>query len=153
MAVKKQFRLTQDGITELKNELATLQEQRVEIAEAIKTAREFGDLSENTEYQSARATAERTDVRIAEIEHVLNNVEVITAPKAGAKVQLGSKVSLKGAKSKEFQIVGTVEADPLSGKISDESPIGQALLGKKVGDEVQIQTPVEVATYTIAAIN
>lgn len=153
MVVKKTFRLTKDGIEELKRELADLQEQRVEIAEAIRVAREFGDLAENTEYQSSRAAQERNDARITEIEHILQNVEEIKTPKAGAKVQLGSKVTLKGAKgTKEFQVVGTVEADPLNGKISDESPIGQALLGKKVGDEVEIKTPAETSTYTVASI-
>lgn len=153
MVVKKTFRLTQEGIDELKQELVDLGEQRSEIAEAIRVAREFGDLSENTEYQSARAAQERNDARILEVEHILQNVEVITAPKSGGKVQLGSKVSLKGEKAnKEFQIVGTVEADPLNGKISDESPIGKALLGKKEGDEVEIKTPAETASYTIISI-
>jgi transcription elongation factor GreA len=153
MVVKKTFRLTQEGIDEMKTELEHLHEQRVEIAEAIRVAREFGDLSENTEYQSARAMQERNDARVSEIEHILQNVEVITAPKAGAKVQLGSKVTLKGANGdKQFQVVGTVEADPLNGKISDESPIGKALLGKKEGDTVEIKTPAETASYTIASI-
>lgn len=153
MVVKKTFRLTKDGVAELEAELVELQAQRSTIADAIRTAREFGDLSENTEYQSARAAQERNDARIAEVEHILKNVELIKAPRAGAKVQLGSKVTLKGAKgTKEFQVVGTVEADPLSGKISDESPIGQALLGKKEGDKVEIKTPAETATYTVAAI-
>lgn len=153
MVVKKTFRLTKGGVTELEAELAMLLEQRASIADAIRTAREFGDLSENTEYQSARAAQERNDARISEIEHILQNVELIKAPRAGAKVQLGSKVTLKSNGSKkEFQVVGTVEADPLNGKISDESPIGQALLGKKEGDTVEITTPAETTTYTIAAI-
>ncbi len=154
MVVKKTFRLTSDGLAEMQQELAHLQEQRLEIAESIRVAREFGDLSENTEYQSARAAQERNDARIVEIEHILQNVELIKAPKAGAKVQLGSKVSLKSSdgKTKEFQVVGTVEADPLNGKISDESPIGRALLGKKEGESVEIKTPAETATYKIATI-
>ena len=155
MVVKKAFRLTKDGVAELEAELQLLQSQRVEIAEAIRTAREFGDLSENTEYQSSRAAAERNDARIAEIEHILQNVELITTPRGGnGKVQLGSHVTLKGAdgKTKEFQVVGTVEADPLNGKISDESPIGKALLGAKVGDAVEIKTPAETASYKIAAV-
>lgn len=153
MVVKKTFRLTQEGIDELKAELTELQAQRLTIADAIRTAREFGDLSENTEYQSARAAQERNDARIAEVEHILANVEVIKAPKAGAKVQLGSKVVLTGPKGeKNFQVVGTVEADPLNGKISDESPIGQALLGKKEGEDVEIKTPAETATYKITSI-
>lgn len=153
MVVKKTFRLTKEGIAEMEAEVKHLHEQRAEIAEAIRVAREFGDLAENTEYQSARAAQERNDARIAELEHVLANVEIIKAPKAGGKVQLGTKVTLKGAKGdKVFQVVGTVEADPLNGKISDESPIGQALLGKKEGDEVEIKTPAETNVYTIVAL-
>jgi transcription elongation factor GreA len=154
MVVKKTFRLTKDGVNELEQELVRLQEQRVDIAEAIRIAREFGDLSENTEYQSSRAAQERNDARITEIEHILQNVELIKAPKSAGKVQLGTKVTLKGATGeKHFQVVGTVEADPLNGKISDESPIGQALIGKKVGDTVEIKTPAETATYTLTSIS
>jgi transcription elongation factor GreA len=152
--LKKQYKLTQDGIDELKVELDNLIAQRGPIAERIKTAREFGDLSENAEYSSARDEQDRVESRISEVDYILKNVEVISSPKAGGKVQLGSKVSLKGSngKDKEFQVVGTVEADPLEGKISDESPIGQALLGKKVGDEVEIITPAETSIFTVSAI-
>ena len=154
MVVKKTFRLTKEGINELKLELESLIAERGEIAESIRTAREFGDLAENSEYQSARAAQERNESRIAEIEHILQNVEVIKAPKGSAKVQLGSKVTLKGedGKKKEFQIVGTVEADPLNGKISDESPIGQALIGKHENDEVEISTPIETSSYKIVDV-
>lgn len=151
--MKKSFHLTAEGIAELKQELTELTDQRGPIAERIKAAREFGDLAENAEYTSARQEQERVESRIGEIEHILLNVEVIRKPKGDSKVQLGSKVSLKAAgKTKEFQVVGTVEADPLNGKISDESPIGQALLGKKVGDQVEIKTPAETNTYKIASI-
>lgn len=152
--MKKQFHLTKDGITELEQELAELVKQRGPIAERIKSAREFGDLAENAEYISAREEQERVESRIAEIENVLQNVEVIKKPRGDSKVQLGSKVTLKGnGKTKEFQVVGTVEADPLSGKISDESPIGKALLGQKVGDKVEIKTPAETATYEVIEIS
>ena len=154
MVVKKTFHLTKEGIDELNLELASLIAERAEIAESIKTAREFGDLSENSEYQSARAAQERNESRISEIEHILKNVELIKAPQGSAKVQLGSTVSLKNdaGVTKEFKIVGTVEADPLNGKISDESPIGKALLGKHEKDEVEINTPAESAIYKIADI-
>ncbi len=153
--MKKMFHLTKEGVAELQEEVKDLISQRGPIAERIKTAREFGDLSENAEYSSARQEQERVESRIAEIEHILQNVELITKPKGDSKVQLGSKVVLKdgGNKQKEFQVVGTVEADPLNGKISDESPIGKALLGKKVGDEVEIKTPVETAIYKISVIS
>jgi transcription elongation factor GreA len=151
--MKKQFRLTQAGINELKTELAALIASRPALADAIRTARELGDLSENAEYQSARAEQEKSENRVSEIENILQSVEVIKKPSSGGKVQLGSTVKLKhGTKTKEFQVVGTVEADPLNGKISDESPIGQALLGKKEGDSIEISTPAETITYKIVEI-
>jgi transcription elongation factor GreA len=153
--MKKQYSLTEEGLQELKTEHADLLVKRTEIAEAIKVAREQGDLAENAEYQLARQDQEKNDARILEIEHILANSAVITAPKNGSKkVVLGSKVSLKSedGKTKEFQVVGTVEADPLEGKISDASPIGEALLGKKEGEEVEIKTPADTTVYTITSI-
>jgi transcription elongation factor GreA len=141
--MRKLFRLTQAGVDELKAERDLLVGRRSEIADAIRTARELGDLSENAEYQSARADQERNDNRVSEVDHILNNVDIIKKSASG-KVQLGSTVTLK--------VVGTVEADPLNGKISDESPIGKALLGKKVGEEVEIVTPAETTIYVVAAI-
>jgi transcription elongation factor GreA len=151
--MKKLFHLTQSGIDELRAELEALRVKRGETAEAVKIARELGDLAENSEYQSARQELERIDARIAEIEHILANVEVITA-KGKKQVGLGSTVTLKSTKGKELvlQVVGTIEADPLAQKISDESPIGKALLGKKEGDEVEIKTPAETTVYKIAAV-
>ena len=153
--MKKQFLLTKEGIAELEQEHADLVAQRGPIAERIKTAREFGDLSENAEYSSARQEQERTEARISEIENILQNVEIIKKPTGDSKVQIGSKVKLKNGSSttKEFQVVGTVEADPLHGKISDESPIGKALLGKKEGEEVEITTPAETTVYKIVDIS
>ncbi len=153
--ISKPFRLTQAGIEELKKELEHAIAERSVIAEQIKTAREFGDLAENAEYQTARLDQEKNEGRINELEHILANVEVIKAPKGDSKIQLGSTVTLKGkdGKTKEFQVVGTVEADPLAGKISDESPIGRALFGKQVGEAVEIQTPVETTAYTVASIS
>lgn len=152
--MKKQFLLTKEGVAELEQELAGLIAERGPIAERIKTAREFGDLAKNAEYSSARQEQERTEVRISEIENILQNVELIKKPKGDSKVQLGSGVKLKSTdgKTKEFHVVGTVEADPMNGKISDESPIGKALLGKKLGEEVEIVTPAETSTYKIADI-
>lgn len=156
--MKKLFHLTEEGIAELKAELAKLIAERSEVAERIKTAREFGDLAENAEYQVARQEQEKNESRIAELEHIIANVEIIKSSKGDSKVRLGSKVTLQGedkggrGKKREFQVVGSVEADPLEGKISDESPIGQALMGKKVGEAVEIKTPVETATYKVVAI-
>ena len=153
--MKKQFYMTKSGIEELKKELEILVGRRGEIADAIKTAREQGDLSENAEYHLAKEDEERTGARIAEIEHIIANSAVINKPRGGKKVQLGSVVKLKskGGKEKTFQVVGTVEADPLEGKISDESPIGQALLGQEVGNSVEIVTPSDTTTFKVASIN
>ena len=152
--MKKHYRLTQSGVDELKAERDSLVANRAALADAIRSARELGDLAENAEYQSARADQERSETRISEIESILQNVEIIKKPKGDSKVQLGSVVKLKGGgKTKEFQVVGTVEADPLSGKISDESPIGKALLGKKIGEDVEISTPNETMTYKVVTIS
>lgn len=152
--MKKQFHLTKEGIQDLQAELKSLISERGQIAERIKLARELGDLSENAEYSSARAEQDQSESRIAEIEHILQNVQEIKKPKNDSKVQLGSNVKLKNeeGKTKEFQIVGTVEADPLVGKVSDESPIGKALLGKHENDSIEIETPIETATYKIIDI-
>lgn len=153
--LKKMFRLTKDGAAELKKELDELISERSSIADRIKTAREFGDLAENAEYQSARAEQDKNEARISEVEHILQNLEIIRLPKDGTKIQLGSRVKLTSndGKSKAFQVVGTLEADPLEGKISDESPIGKSLLGKKMGEAVEIKTPTETAIYKVVSIS
>lgn len=152
--MKKQFHLTKEGAAELEQELKDLLAERAPIAERIKSAREFGDLAENAEYSSARQEQEKLESRISEVEHILQNLEIIKVPKTDSKVQLGSKVQLRNdGKTKSFRVVGTVEADPLNGKISDESPIGKALMGKRVGEEVEIHTPAETVIYKIAEIS
>jgi len=152
--MNKLFRLTTEGVDELKKELTELVAARFEIAERVKTAREFGDLAENAEYSSARQEQDKNEARIAEVENILRNVDVIKKPHDDQQIQLGSTVKLKGLTggTKEFQVVGTVEADPLNGKISDESPIGRALIGKKPGDKVEIKASSETATYKITNI-
>ncbi len=152
--MKKQFHITTEGLKELKLELEELISKRSVIAQEIATARSQGDLSENAEYHAAKEEQGRNELRIEEIEHILHNAEVISTPKNDNKVRLGSNVKLQheNGNTKEFQVVGTVEADPLNGKISDESPIGQALIGKKVGEAVEIVTPAETTHYTISHI-
>jgi len=152
--IKKLFRLTQAGADELASEHKLLVGQRKGIAERIKQARELGDLSENAEYQTAREEQDRLESRISEVEHILQNLQIIKKPVAKGEVRLGSILKLKSSdgKIKEFQIVGTMEADPLSGKISDESPIGKDLLGKKVGDKVVLRNSPE-NTYKISSIS
>ena len=152
--MRKLFHLTKEGVEELEKELELLNSKKPEIADAIRTARELGDLKENAEYQAARADQENNENRISEITNILQNVEIIKKPKGDSKVQLGSSVKLKNGKQvKEFKVVGTVEADPLNGKISDESPIGSALIGKKLGDMVEIKTATEVLEYKIEEIS
>lgn len=151
--MKKHYQITAEGKQELENELATLKARRGDVAEKIANARDFGDLSENAEYDAAREDQGLLETRIAEIEDIINNADII---KGGSKglVGLGSKVALKmGSKTVTYTVVGPVEANPLEGKISNESPIGLALFGRKVGDDATITTPKGTVTYKIAEIN
>ena len=151
--MKKLYQITDEGKAELEAELAELKSRRGDIADKIAEARDFGDLSENAEYDSAREEQGLVESRIAEIEDILLNAELIKAS-SKTKVALGSKVELKtGKKTVVYSIVGPVEADPLEGKISNESPIGEALMGKKVGDKVTITTPKGEITYEIVTIS
>lgn len=151
--MKKQYQITQEGRQELEAELAELKGQRSVIAEKIAAARDLGDLSENADYDAARDEQGQAETRIAEIEDILLNAEIIKNGKS-SKVAVGSTVELKnGGKTVTYKLVGPVEADPLEGKISNESPIGQALLGKKVGDEAVITTPKGKTTYRIEKIS
>lgn len=150
--MKKTYQITTDGRKELETELEELKGRRGGIAERIAEARDYGDLSENAEYDSAREEQGVLETRIAEIEDILLNAEVIKATKA-SKVRLGSTVDLKVDRKKvTYKIVGPVEADPLEGKISNESPIGVALMDKKVGEKATITTPKGSMTYTVEAI-
>lgn len=151
--MKKTYQITDEGKKELELELEELKSRRGSIADKIAEARDFGDLSENAEYDSAREEQGLVESRIAEIEDILLNAELIKAGKS-SKVILGSKVELKtGKKSVTYTIVGPVEADPLEGKISNESPIGEALMGKKVGDAISITTPKGEISYEIVNIS
>lgn len=133
--MKKTVNLTPAGKAELEQELAELVAQRPAIAERIATARAFGDLSENQEYTDARAEQKNVENRIIEIEEILKNAQLIETKKGG-NITIGSTVIIDMA-GKEFTytIVGPVEANPLEGKISHESPIGKELLGRKSGED------------------
>lgn len=132
--IKKTVSLTAEGKRELEKELEDLIKSRPEIAERIATARSFGDLSENEEYSSARNEQKVAEGRILEIQEILKNAKVIRGGKK-SKVDLGAVVSLEMNKKKvTYTLVGATEANPLDGKISNESPIGKALLGKKAGE-------------------
>jgi len=151
--MKKTYQITVEGRQELEAELEELKSRRGAIADKIAEARDYGDLSENAEYDAAREEQGLVESRIAEIEDILLNAELIKTVK-GSKVSLGSKVELKtGKKTVKYDVVGPVEADPLEGKISNESPIGEALMGKKVGESVTITTPKGQISYEIVAIN
>ena len=150
--MKKAYQITETGRSELETELTELKSRRGEIADKIAEARDYGDLSENAEYDSAREEQGLVETRIAEIEDILMNAEDIKAKKS-SKIQLGSTVEVKNGKSFTYHIVGPVEADPLNGKISDESPLGVALLGKSVGDTATITTPKGELTYKIVSIS
>lgn len=150
--MKKQYQLTADGRKELEAELDSLKARRGEIAGKIADARDYGDLSENAEYDAAREEQGLVETRIAEIEDILQNAELIRAKKSTGEVVLGSTVEVKNGKTFSYTIVGPVEADPLNGKVSNESPIGEALMGKKVGEKVTISTQKGDTTYTVVSI-
>ena len=132
--IKKTISLTAAGKKELEQELADLIKERPAIAERIATARSFGDLSENEEYSSARNEQKVAEGRILEIQEILKSAKIIRGGKK-SKVDLGAVVSLDmGGRKVEYTLVGATEANPLEGKISNESPIGKALLGRKAGE-------------------
>lgn len=151
--MKKVYKITTSGKKELETELKVLIGRRGEISAKIAEARDFGDLSENAEYDVAREEQGIVETRISEIEEIIKNAEII---KSGDKthVTLGSKVEVKANKKTfTYTIVGPVEADPLEGKISNESPIGMALTGKKIGEKISIKTPKGESEYEIVSIN
>jgi transcription elongation factor GreA len=151
--MKKSYQLTAAGKQALEQELEELKSRRGAIAQKIADARDFGDLSENAEWDAARDEQAQVENRIAEIEDILLNASLITSVNT-TTVVLGVTVALTNPAGKKvsYTIVGSVEADPLEGKISDESPIGQALLGKKVQDQVTIKTPGGEVSYTVTEI-
>lgn len=134
--MKKEIHLTGAGKKDLEKELESLIAMRPSIAEKIATARAFGDLSENEEYSSARNEQKMVENRILEIQDILKNAKIIRASKKST-IGLGTKVKLKlGDRELEYTVVGTTEANPHDGKISNESPIGKTIMGHKVGDKL-----------------
>lgn len=135
--------LTQEGKEKLEEELHYLEtEKRAEIGERIRVAREFGDISENSEYDDAKNEQGMMEARIAEITRILGEATVVEAPKRSSKVNIGSRVTVDmGGRERVFTIVGGAESDSAAGKISNESPVGAALLGHKKDDKVQAQGP------------
>lgn len=157
---EKQFFVTEEGLAALEKELDYLKTvRRREVADKIKVALSFGDLSENSEYDEAKNDQAMVEARIADVEVMLKNAVVIDESSLNNEtVHIGSKievaiVSPTGKESERaFRIVGSNEADPRNGKISDESAVGQALIGAKVGQAVEVETPAGLAKYTIITI-
>ncbi len=153
MTNKNEFYLTSDGIEALRAELDELMNvERHKIAQDLKEAKQDGDLSENAMYTEARDRQEFVEGRISELEHILKHAKVIEGGKGG-KVDLGSTVHLELEDgTQQYTIVGSTEANPDEGKISNESPIGKALMGRKEGEEVEVTVPSGTMTYKISKV-
>lgn len=150
----KQY-LTKERLEELKTELADLKSRRrIEVGERLKKAKELGDLSENSEYFEAREEQAQVETRIGELEDMVKNAEIIEKTYAGAIVSIGATIQVeKNGQRRKFTIVGSNEAKPEAGLISNESPLGTAFLGKKAGDTVSAKTPSGIAEYKIVSID
>lgn len=157
MAMAEKKRLTEDGLKKLELELEELKTvKRKEIAEKIKIALSFGDLSENSEYDEAKNEQAIIESKITQLEAMLKNVEVVDTDELSTEhIGVGSKVRLKDIEFDEevvYHIVGSAEADPMDNKISDESPMGKALLGHKQGDDVQVEAPAGMIHFQVMEI-
>lgn len=155
--MEKQILLTDEGLLKLEEELEYLKTQkRKEVAEKIKHARGFGDLSENSEYDEAKDEQAKVELRIVELEKMLKNAKVIDESDINLSVvSVGTKLTLHDIEydeKLEYTIVGSTEANPAEGKISDESPVGKALLGRKKGETVDIETPGGTVKFKILKI-
>ena len=155
--MSKQYLLTDDGLKKYENELEELKTvQRKEIAEKIKVALSFGDLSENSEYDEAKNEQARVEARIAELEAMLQNAKVIDEDELTTEnVHVGSRIRVLDMEYNEeltYQIVGSAEADPYKGRISDESPLGKSLLGNKAGAVISVEAPGGEIQYKILEI-
>ncbi len=147
--------VTKEGLAKLQAELHELKTvKRKELANRIQEAKELGDLSENAEYAEAKNDQSFTEGRIMEIENMFKNVVVISEEQSNGEVRVGSTIKVKSESGERaFTIVGSNEADPVNGRISNESPLGEGFLGKKVGDTVEVTVPKGVVNYKILAIN
>ena len=149
----KAIYLTKTGLEELKAELKDLKVRRLEVADKLKSAKEMGDLSENSDWASAQDEYKFIEGRLSEIEHVVRNAVIIKNPRGSKEVKLGSTVTLQvNGKKVTYTVVGSLESNPEEGKISDESPIGKQLLSKSIDDNVQIKSPAGSTTYKIVKI-
>ncbi len=146
--------LSEEALEKLRQELLNLKTQkRQEIAARLEHAKSLGDLSENAEYQEAKEEQTLMEQRIAELEERLREAVVMAKPVQNDRVSIGSTVRIKtDGRETVYMIVGSEEADPAAGKISNESPLGKAFLGKKAGEKVEVKTPGGAMVYTIAEI-
>jgi transcription elongation factor GreA len=146
--------ITKEGLKKIKEELEYRKTtQRQEIANAIKEAKEQGDLSENAEYSEAKAQQAENEARIVELEFLLKEATIVSYDKASSVVQMGSKVKVKfNGSEMEFQIVGSNEANPSDMKISNESPMGKGFMGREKGNEVEIEAPSGRIKYKILEV-
>lgn len=153
--MSKKYLLTQEGLLKLNEELKHLiNDKRKEIIERIREAAAHGDLSENADYAQAREEQSFIEGRIMEIEDMIKNAEIITQSTQHNTVTIGSTIKVKvDGVEKTYTIVGSNEANPLEGKISNESNVGSSLLGKKNGDKIVIETPAGSKEYEITGIN
>lgn len=157
MAEVKETLLTAEGLKKLEEELAHYKSvRRIEVAQRIKTAIEYGDISENSEYDDAKNEQAFIEGHIIELENKINTAKIIDEKSRKNVVSVGSKVKLLDEEFNEeldYVIVGSSEADPFNNRISNESPVGSAILGKKKGATVEVNTPDGVATFKILAIS
>ena len=146
--------MTQQGLDELKKELEELRgKKRTKAVDRLQTAREMGDLSENSEYASARQDLDFIDEQIEESEDKLRRAKVVSKSKSGKTINIGSTITLKtGKKSVTYSIVGEGESEPSENKISHNSPVGAAVMGKQKGDIVQVNAPAGQVKYTIEKV-
>lgn len=156
METKKNI-LTYEGLKQYEDELQDLKvRRRKEVAQKIKEARELGDLSENAEYDAAKDEQRDIETRIEELEKILKNVEVVVEDEVDAsRINVGCIVTILDVEFNEeltYKIVGSSEADSLKGKISNESPVGKALIGAKKGDKVKVETQAGEAVYKVLKI-
>ncbi|WP_295745033.1 transcription elongation factor GreA [uncultured Oscillibacter sp.] len=152
--MEKEYKMSQARADELQEELNYLKTTRSdEVAEQIKVARGFGDLSENSEYDEAKNEQGKLYSRIAELEEILQHVVIVDESSSTDVVAIGCKVTVKGpAGEAAYSIVGSQEADPMHGIISEESPFGKALIGAKEGDTVSVEAPQGIINYTVLKI-
>ena len=155
---KKKVFVTKEGLAELKHELAELNSvKRPQVLDRVSQARSMGDLSENSEYTAAREELSLIDGRIEELTDIIKSANLIVGNHKKGKsaiVELGSSITVSvGGKKEEFSLVGEWEADPKNKKISHESPLGKALIGKGLGEKVEVEAPAGKVVYTIVSIN